>query len=98
MNRVPMLAAKTLSPLVRIILTQAIRRRANGGITAGIFAAQLTRLAHEELDPKGLNLVLRELPGGRSRFVIRETASGAIFDTMDFAADGTIEPESSGDR
>ncbi|MDR3403715.1 MAG: hypothetical protein P4L99_14550 [Chthoniobacter sp.] len=98
MSTVPISAAKTLSPLVRIILTQAIRRRANGGISAGIFAAQLTRLAEEELKPKGLNLVLRDLSGGRSRFVIRDTASGAIFDTMDFAADGTVESESGEDR
>ncbi len=98
MNRVPSSTAKVLSPLVRIILTQAIRRRATGGITPGIFAAHMSRLAKEELNPKGLNLVLRELSGGRTRFVIRDTASGAIFDTLDFAADGTIEPEAGGDR
>ena len=98
MNRVPMLATKTLSPLVRIILTQAIRRRANGGITPGIFAAQLSRLTAEELTPKGFNLILRELSGGRTRFVIKETASGAIFDTLNFASDGTVEPESSRSR
>ncbi|MEP6672555.1 MAG: hypothetical protein ABJF10_25555 [Chthoniobacter sp.] len=88
----PISTAETVPPLVRIILTQAIRRRANGGITPRTFAAQILRLEKEELNPKGLDLVSRELSGGRTRFIIKEATSGAVRDILEFAADGSIEP------
>jgi hypothetical protein len=84
---------QSVPPIVRIIITQATRRRADGGITQGVFSAQMSRLAREELEPKGLNLLVRDLPGGRTRFLVKEAATGAVCDMMDFASDGTSEPE-----
>jgi len=92
MNRIPISTVEAVPPLVRIILTQAMRRRANGGITPFTFTAHLVRLEKEELNPKGLQLVSRALSGDRTRFVIKETASGAVRDILEFAADGTLEP------
>jgi hypothetical protein len=88
---------QSVPPIVRIIISQACRRRADGTINEGFFASQMSRLASEELEPKGMRLLVRDLPGGRTRFLIKETARGTVCDMMDFAADGTIEVDSSED-
>ncbi|MEI9898457.1 MAG: hypothetical protein WDN28_32510 [Chthoniobacter sp.] len=75
-----------------------MRRRANGGITARIFAAQINRLAEEELHPKGLELVVRERSGGRTRFVVKDAISGEVCEVLDFAVDGAIEAAPGGDQ
>jgi hypothetical protein len=82
---------KALPPIVRIVITQTMRRRAGSGITQVIFDAQIRRLAHEELEPKGLTLVERGLSGGRTRFFVKDTATGVVGDMMDFASDGMPE-------
>jgi hypothetical protein len=65
---------KSVPPIVRIIISQATRRRAAGHLTDDLFAAQMDRLVLEELAPKGLNLLIRDLPGRRSRFIVKEKA------------------------
>jgi hypothetical protein len=89
---------KSVPPLVRVILTQAARKRATGDISAGTFASQISRLELEELKPKGLNLIQRDLAGGRTRFLIKQAASGEVCDMLDFAADGMIEMGPDGDH
>ncbi len=86
---------KAVPPIVRIIITQATRHRAQGTLTDTVFEEQIRRVAREELEPKGLTLLARDLPGGRTRFIIKEQATGAVCDLLDFAADGSLESDSS---
>ena len=82
---------KNVPAIAQIIIVQATRRRAAGTITQAVFEEQMGRLIHEDLNPKGLVLVVRDLPNGRTRFLIKEVATGAVCDMMDFAQDGTLE-------
>jgi hypothetical protein len=84
---------KPLPPIVRIVIAQATRWRAMGLIPESIFEAQISRLAREELEPKGLTLVVRDLPDGRTRFLVKKTATATVCEMMDFASDGKLEPE-----
>jgi hypothetical protein len=81
----------SVPPIVRIVITQTMRRRAGSGITQVIFDAQIRRLAHEELEPKGLTLVERGLSGGRTRFLVKDTITGLVGEMMDFTSDGMPE-------
>jgi hypothetical protein len=89
MQSEPSYRAPSIPPIVRIIISQATRRRAQGAITQGIFDEQIRRISREELEPRGLNLLLRELPGGCTRFVIKSRREGVVWALMDFTADGT---------
>ena len=86
---------KSVPAIVHIIVTQATRRRAEGGISEAVYHEQIRRITREELEPKGLTLLMRELPGGRARCIIKEQASGRVCDLLEFAADGTLETEDS---
>jgi CheY-like chemotaxis protein len=79
-------------PIVRIVLTQATRQRAGGGITQTIFDEQVRRIDSEELAPKGLGLLMRELPGGRTRFLVKNKVTGTVCEMFEFGHDGTHEP------
>jgi hypothetical protein len=85
----------SVSTLVRIIISQASRWRAEGTISEEIFQQQMRRVAREELEPKGLTLLVRDLPGGRTRFLFKKHPTGAVCEMMDFAADGTLETDAS---
>ena len=37
---------------------------------------------------------MRELPGGRTRFIIKEEKTGVVCDMLSFDADGVLEPDS----
>jgi hypothetical protein len=86
---------KTLPPIVRIVIAQATRRRAEGGITEQTFNSQISRLVREELEPKSLTLLVRDLPGGRTRFLVKDTDTGMVSDLMDFDSQGMLESETS---
>lgn len=81
--------------IVRIIITQASRWRVDGAITEEVFEEQMRRITCEELEPKGLTLLVRRLPAGRMRFLIKQKSTGAVCEMMDFAADGRLETEAS---
>lgn len=85
---------RSVPPLVHIVLAQASRQRVAGGITAAIFDEQIRRLTREELEPRRLTLLTRELPGGRTRFIIKEKATRAVCDMLTFDADGVLETDS----
>jgi hypothetical protein len=40
-----------------------------------VFKQKIGRLCAEELNPRGLTLLVRELPSGRIRFIIKDTAT-----------------------
>ena len=86
---------RSVPPIVRIVITHAMRVRAEGGITREIFEAQMRRLEHEELEPKGLTLMKRGLSGGGTRFLVKEAATGTVCDLMDFATGETLASDGS---
>lgn len=87
---------KSVPTIARIVIRQATRRRAEGIITEAVYDEQIRRITREELAPKALTLLVRDLPGGRRRFLFKENATGTVCEMMDFAADGTLENEDSG--
>ncbi|MEA3208403.1 MAG: hypothetical protein QOE70_1460 [Chthoniobacter sp.] len=78
-------SCRALPPIVRIVLTQADLHRRRGAISVETFATQVRRLTHEELEPRGFELLTRDLPGGRTRFVVRAKTTGRIYDTIECA-------------
>src|SRR5260221_90323 len=78
---------QALAPINRIVLTQAAQFRRRGAITEETFESQLRRLAREELEPRGLELLVRDLPGGTTRFVVKAKATGIVCDMIDCAGD-----------
>jgi hypothetical protein len=81
-------------PIVHVVLTQATRRRAQGGMSEALFEEHIRRLAHEELEPEGLKLLACRLSGGRTRFIIKEQATGTDCGRLHFDAQGMLEPDS----
>ena len=67
-----------LPEIVRVVLSQASRMRRLGAITEAYFHTQVSRLEKEELAPRGLHLVVDDLPGGETRFSIESTLSGRV--------------------
>jgi hypothetical protein len=76
-----------LPPIVLTVLTQAARHRRSGQITTVKFAAQVERLAREELEPRGLSVLVRDLPRGITRFIIKTTATGQVQDIIEIKPD-----------
>jgi len=54
-------------------------------ITEEDFARQVGRITKEELEPRGLTLVIRELADGRTRFLIKSGGSGRVCDMFESA-------------
>jgi len=80
--------------IVQIVLRQAVRRRAENGISGAVFEEQIRRLGREELEPKGLKLLVRELSEGRTRYIIKDQATGTVCDLLNFNAEGALEGDS----
>jgi hypothetical protein len=41
-----------------------------------------------------MRLLVRELPDGRSRYIIKERKTGAVCDLLNFDKNGALEPDS----
>ena len=76
---------RQLPSIISIVLTQAARHRRMGGITEERFESQLSRLEREELHPRGLGLLMRDLDDGTTRFLVKERDTGMIRDVIDVA-------------
>jgi hypothetical protein len=59
--------------MVPVILTQLARMRASNELAAGAFEEKVRRLCAQELAPRGLMLISRELSDGRVRFIIKDS-------------------------
>ncbi|MDB6169908.1 MAG: response regulator transcription factor [Verrucomicrobia bacterium] len=81
-------STRPLPPIVRIVLMQAARHRMRGQIPPVKFKAQVDRLAREELEPRGLSVLVRELRCGSTRFIIKTTATGQVRDMIEIGPDG----------
>ena len=84
MNQIPQ-SSREIPEIVRIVLEQAVRTLRAGNISQDIFDQQLHRLCREELAPRQLELLTRELPDGGTRFLIKSISSGRVCDLMEFA-------------
>ena len=74
-------------PIVRIVLTQAARHRMRGQIMAAKFDDQIKRLTKEELEPRGLSVLVRDLPSGTTRFIIKSRETGRALDLIEIGPD-----------
>ncbi len=81
-------ATAEVPDLVRAVLNQVARMRASGEITQQLFDSQVVRLAHEQLQPRGFALLVRDLPNGCTRFLIKTTRDGAVCDMIDCTPHG----------
>ncbi|MGV3531197.1 MAG: hypothetical protein ACO1QR_02430 [Chthoniobacteraceae bacterium] len=67
-----------LPEIVRVVLSQAARMRKLGAISESYFQKQVSRLEQEELTPRGLHLVIDDLPGGDTLFTIESALTGSV--------------------
>lgn len=81
-------AHSAFPPIVRIVLTQAAQDLMRGQITLETFEAQVERLSREELEPRGLSVLVRDLGGGITRFIIKTTITGQVQDMIGTGPDG----------
>jgi hypothetical protein len=72
-----------LPEIVAIVFQEASRLRNQGELTQPDFEEKLARLAAEELTPRGLELMVRDLPNGATRFLIKESRTGRICEMLD---------------
>lgn len=49
-----------------------------------VFHEKVTRLIHEELEPRGLALLVRELAGGRLRFLVKIANTGQVCHLLEY--------------
>ena len=81
----PKNAPHTLPEIVLTILSQLARRRAAAQLGEDEFQSKLDRLRAEELERRGMTLLVRYLSGGRTRFIIKDDATRSVIDMMDCA-------------
>jgi hypothetical protein len=74
---------RALVAIVRIVLTQAARYRRRGAISEEVFDTQVRRLSREELEPRGLELLVQHLSCGTTRFIVKATSTGIVRDMID---------------
>ena len=80
----PVQRTQALPGILPDILRQiAEKRAAKGGASDG-FEKQMKRLVARELKPRGMFLHVRELYGGRIRFIIRDSETHAFIHMLDF--------------
>lgn len=75
--------------IVHIVIVAVARMRHGGEMPPETCEEKLRRLEREELDPRGLALLVRELPDGRTRFLIKAMNGGTVHDMVEYPpADG----------
>ena len=86
--------SNSVPSIVYIVIVQATHRLAEGAIARIVFEQQIRRIEEEELEPMGLTLLMRDLPGGRTRFLIKEVDGISPRDDG-FWSDGILDRETS---
>jgi hypothetical protein len=79
-----MSAGQNLPEIVQIVLTRLARMRAARALPLGAFEQKVKRLCAEELTPRGLMLLYRELGDGRIRFIIKDSATHAFVHMLEY--------------
>jgi hypothetical protein len=57
-----------------------------------VFHEKVARIIEEELEPRGLVLLMRELPGGRIRFLVKAVNTGRVCDLVEYPPEETPAP------
>lgn len=73
-----------LPRIVNIVLRQVSRHRSEGTINDADFNEKISRLERQELQPRGLVLSFNELPGGRTRFVVKSGTTSEVRQTLEY--------------
>jgi hypothetical protein len=68
-------ATRQIPEIVPVVLAQLARMRSAHELAAAAFEEKIQRLCAEELAPRGLMLLSRELSNGRIRFIIKDSAT-----------------------
>lgn len=76
--------AHELPELTRVVLQQLAKLRSAGDIAPQDFERKIGRVMREDLEPHGLQLLVRDLPEGRTRFLIKEVRSGKVREMIDW--------------
>jgi hypothetical protein len=56
-----------------------------------VFHAQVARIIREELEPRGLLLLVRELTGGRIRFLVKAANTGRVCQLVEYPPEETSD-------
>jgi hypothetical protein len=75
-----------LPEIVFTVIIQTARLRCEGAIPPETLHEKLRRLEREELDRRGLQLLVRELPEGRLRFLIKARQGGDVREMIEYPA------------
>jgi len=75
---------REISSIVPVILRELARLRAAREIPQDAFVKKLNRLTEEELSPRNLDLVVQDLCGGRTRFIIEDRLRHAALQVIDY--------------
>src|SRR5688572_7560512 len=89
-------SAPALPAIVGIVLSQIARLRFRGAITEDGFREKIARIIREEMEPRGLVLLVRELKGGRIRFLVKVAKNGRVCHLVEHPAE--TEDDAGGHR
>ena len=79
---------REIPQIVPVVLTQLARMRAAGELAADAFEEKIQRLCAEELVPRGLTLLTRELSDGRIRFIIKDCMTHSFVHMLEYPSAG----------
>ncbi len=80
---------KKVPEIVPIVLMELVRRRNRHELDDKAFNAKILRLANEELEPRNLTLLIRELPNGDTRFIVKSKANNRVCELLELDTDGS---------
>ncbi len=78
--------SRAIPEIVHIVLGELAKRRHAKTISAKEYEAKLQRITREEIQPRHLALRERNLPDGRTRFIIKQLESGRVCDMLEVAS------------
>ncbi|HEY2422733.1 MAG TPA: hypothetical protein VGH55_01445 [Chthoniobacterales bacterium] len=74
---------RNVPEIVPVVLGQLARMYVAHEIPKEFFKQKIRRLCVEELSPRGLTVLVRELPDARIRFIIKDTATHSFIHMME---------------
>ncbi len=80
--------SQRLPQIARVVLPELARLRAARQLSSRDFEVKVTRLIREEFAPRNLSLLICDLPGGATRFIVRDMHSHAVYDLLDCEGPG----------
>jgi hypothetical protein len=88
-----LLNGQALPEIVTIVLRQLAERHAKRDLTDAEFTTKLNRIAREELQPRRLRLLVRELEDHTTRFLIKDDPGDRVRYLLDCPLSGRDEGE-----